>query len=64
MPRDRLLGLVKETKVPAAPNPHLIARGTRHPFQSSEEIDGVSPVAVLAVIGLFIALFIAVLQLN
>ena len=63
MPRDRLLGLVKETTLPPPPNPHLIARGTRHPFERVED-QGVSPVAVLAVIGLFIALFIAVVQLN
>jgi hypothetical protein len=44
------------------PNPHVIARGTRHPFGREDE--SVSPVAVLAVIGLLIALFIAVLQLN
>jgi hypothetical protein len=62
MPRDRLLGLVKETTLPPPPNPHLIARGTRHSFDAEDE--GVSPVAVLAVIGVFIALFIAVLQLN
>lgn len=62
MPRDRLLGLVKETTLPPPPNPHLIARGTRHPFETEEP--GVSPVAVLAVIGLLIGLFIAVLQLN
>ena len=64
MPRDRLLGLVKETTLPPPPNPHLIARGTRHPFERARDDEGVSPVAVLAVIGLFIALFIAVVQLN
>jgi hypothetical protein len=64
IPRDRLLGLVKETTLPPPPNPHLIARGTRHPFERVDHDEGVSPVAVLAVIGLLIALFIAVLQLN
>jgi hypothetical protein len=65
IPRDRLLALVKETSSLPPPNPHLIARGTRHPMESMEEdADGVSPLAVLVVIALFIALFVAVVQLN
>lgn len=64
IPRDRLLALVKETSPLPPPNPHLIARGTRHPFDEVDDPDGVSPLAVLAVIAVFIALFIAVLQLN
>lgn len=63
IPRDTLLGLVKETKMPPPPNPHLIARGTRHPFEQVDD-DSVSPVAVLGVIGLLVTLFIAVVQLN
>ena len=65
IPRDRLLALVKETSPLPPPNPHLIARGTRHPMESvEEEVEGVSPLAVLAVIALFVALFVGVLQLN
>ena len=64
IPREQLLGLVKETTLPPPPNPHLIARGTRHPFERVEEDDGVSPVAVIGFIGVLIALFVAVVQLN
>lgn len=63
IPREQLLGLVKETTLPPPPNPHLIARGTRHPFEQVDE-QGVSPVAVLGFIGVLIALFVAVVQLN
>lgn len=64
IPRDALLGLVEKSKLPPPPNPHLIARGTRHPFERQLEDDGVSPVAVIGVIGLLLTLFIAVVQLN
>lgn len=65
IPRDRLLALVKETSPLPPPNPHLIARGTRYPMESvKDEVDGVSPLAVLAVIAVFVALFVAVVQLN
>lgn len=65
IPRDQLLALVKESAPLPPPNPHLIARGTRHPMESVDEGDeGVSPLAVMAVLVLFIALFVAVLQLG
>lgn len=65
IPRDTLLGLVKESTMPPPPNPHLIARGTRHPFdEQSIDDEGVSPLAVLGVIGLLVGLFVAVVQLD
>ena len=62
IPRDQLLGLVKQTS--SLPAPHVIARGSRPSIEQQVEDEGVSPLAVLAVIGVFVALFIAVVQLN
>jgi hypothetical protein len=66
MPRDELVGLVAATAdrvhVHTVPHDHL----PRRDWIADEDLDGpsVSPLAVLAVISLLIALFIAVTNLD